>query len=54
MAAADIVCRDQCNVTRTWLDAESTIQPDKIDQHLDDFNVAAKAAPDAIAKVQAA
>ncbi|NKQ25165.1 hypothetical protein [Streptomyces galbus] len=53
-AKADIACRDQYNVTRTWFDAESRIQRDKIAKHLDDFKAAAKAAGDAVAKAKAA
>ena len=53
-AKADIACRDKTNVTRIWFDAESAIQRTKIADHLKEFDAAAQAVKDAVAKAKSA
>ncbi|MFD9885162.1 hypothetical protein ACFWZT_27280 [Streptomyces alboflavus] len=52
-AKADIACRDTYDVARTWFDAESKIQRNEIAKHLKDFDKAASATRDAVAKAKA-
>ncbi|MEI5097770.1 hypothetical protein RB200_02780 [Streptomyces sp. PmtG] len=52
-AKADVACRDEYDVERTWFDAESKIQRAAIAEHLQEFNDAAKATKDAVAKAKA-
>ncbi|MFF5645585.1 hypothetical protein [[Kitasatospora] papulosa] len=52
-ATADINCREEADVTRTWFDVESEIQRTKISTHLKAFNLAAETAKQAVAKAQA-
>ncbi|MEU2559979.1 hypothetical protein ABZ626_11680 [Streptomyces longispororuber] len=51
-AKADVACRDEHNVERTWFDAESKIQRAAIAKHLKEFNDAAKATKSAVAKAR--
>ncbi len=53
-AKADIACRNAADVARTWFDAESAIQTAKIADHLTEFNDAAEAVKQAVAKAKAA
>ncbi|MFD0417493.1 hypothetical protein [Streptomyces sp. NPDC127108] len=53
-AKADIACRDTYDVARTWFDTESKIQRDEIAKHLKDFDKAAEATRDAVAKAKEA
>ncbi len=53
-ANSDIACRDKYDVARTWFDVESTIQRNKIAQHLDKFNAAAESARETIRKAKSA
>lgn len=52
-AKADVACRDEHDVERAWFDAESKIQRAAIAEHLEEFNNAAKATKDAVAKARA-
>lgn len=51
-AAADIICRNEANVARTWFDAESRMQQTKIAEHLDEFNAAANETKRIVAKAR--
>ncbi|WP_051852365.1 hypothetical protein [Streptomyces aureocirculatus] len=53
-AKDDIACRDTYDVARTWFDAESKIQRDEIAKHLKDFDKAAAATREAVAKAKEA
>ncbi|MFE5741320.1 hypothetical protein [Streptomyces celluloflavus] len=52
-ARADVTCRDEHDVARTWFDAESKIQRAEIAKHLKEFNEAAKASREAVDKAKA-
>ncbi|MGW4020309.1 hypothetical protein [Streptomyces sp. NPDC005009] len=53
-ASADIACRGEADVTRTWFDAESAIQRTKIAEHLDEVNAEAEATKQSVTKAEAA
>ncbi|QKW07397.1 hypothetical protein HUT18_14390 [Streptomyces sp. NA04227] len=53
-AKADIACRDKHSVAKTWFDAESKSQREKIAKRLPEFNEAAEAVRAAVAKAKAA
>ncbi|MFG3134302.1 hypothetical protein ACGFZU_42295 [Streptomyces tendae] len=53
-AEADIACRNEADVTRTWFEAESAIQRSKIAANLKEINAAAEATKQAVAKAKAA
>ncbi|MFH8553290.1 hypothetical protein ACH4FE_06580 [Streptomyces celluloflavus] len=52
-AEADITCRGQYNVARTWFDTESAIQRAKIADHLKEVTESAKATREAVARAKA-
>ncbi|MER6773064.1 hypothetical protein ABT389_25395 [Streptomyces bacillaris] len=52
-ATADLKCRNQHKVTRTWFDAEAKIQQLKISEHLTALNAAKSRSASAVAKASA-
>ncbi|MFH9425432.1 hypothetical protein [Streptomyces sp. NPDC017529] len=52
-AQADITCRDEADVARTWFDAEAKLQRSKIAEHLQAISKSAEATKQAVAKAKA-